>query len=151
MPISERLISVRKNKEDEKIYPRIRPATLADYLGQTSVCDQMTLFIRAARARAEALDHVLIVGPPGLGKTTLANIIAREMGVSLKQTSGPVLERAGDLAALLTHLEANEVLFIDDGSTDNTAAVARQLGVQHIVRHSQNRGGCRRGLPACRA
>lgn len=114
MQISDRLTSAKKNAEDEKIYPRIRPLALADYLGQASVCEQMALFIHAARARTEALDHVLIVGPPGLGKTTLAHIIAHEMSVGLKQTSGPILERAGDLAALLTHLEAKEVLFIDE-------------------------------------
>jgi Holliday junction DNA helicase RuvB len=114
MQISDRLIAAKKLSEDDRLLPRIRPLALADYLGQASVCEQMALFICAARARAEALDHVLIVGPPGLGKTTLAHIIAHEMGVSLKQTSGPILERAGDLAALLTHLEAREVLFIDE-------------------------------------
>lgn len=114
MQSADRLVVGKKLTEDDNCLPRIRPLTLTDYLGQTSVCEQMALFIQAARARNDALDHVLIVGPPGLGKTTLANIIAHEMGVSLKQTSGPVLERAGDLAALLTHLEAREVLFIDE-------------------------------------
>lgn len=108
------IITAKKTTEDDKLLPRIRPLTLGDYLGQSSVAEQMGLFIQAARARHEALDHVLIVGPPGLGKTTLAHIIANEMHVSLKQTSGPILERAGDLAALLTHLEAREVLFIDE-------------------------------------
>lgn len=114
MLLSDRLISAKKLSEDDKLVPRIRPLTLGDYLGQSSVSEQMGLFIQAARARNEALDHVLIVGPPGLGKTTLAHIIANEMNVSLKQTSGPVLEKAGDLAALLTHLEGREVLFIDE-------------------------------------
>jgi Holliday junction DNA helicase RuvB len=92
----------------------LRPQRLADYLGQHRVCEQMDIFIKAALARADVLDHVLIFGPPGLGKTTLAHIIARELGVGFKQTSGPVLERAGDVAALLTNLEPRDVLFIDE-------------------------------------
>jgi len=92
----------------------MRPQTLADYRGQPQVTEQMEIFIGAARARSESLDHLLIFGPPGLGKTTLANIVANELDVSVRHTSGPVIERAGDLAALLTNLEKNDVLFIDE-------------------------------------
>ena len=111
---ADRLITATGRDREEQFDRAIRPLSLADYIGQPVVREQMDLFIRAARARKEALDHTLIFGPPGLGKTTLANIIAQEMGVSIKSTSGPVLERPGDLAALLTNLEEGAVLFVDE-------------------------------------
>src|SRR5210317_1721355 len=110
----DRFISPTQDSSDAGFDRALRPEKLAEYIGQVAVKEQMEIFIQAARKRSEALDHTLIFGPPGLGKTTLANIIANELEVNIRHTSGPVLERPGDLAALLTNLEPHDVLFVDE-------------------------------------
>jgi Holliday junction DNA helicase RuvB len=113
-PEQERLVSARYTPDDLEIDRNLRPKRLADYLGQGKVKESLGVLIEAARGRGEPLDHVLLSGPPGLGKTTLAGVIANELGVTMKTTSGPAIERPGDLAAILTNLEERDVLFIDE-------------------------------------
>ncbi|HPO24543.1 MAG TPA: AAA family ATPase, partial [Arenimonas sp.] len=112
--MNDRVISTSATREDDIAEASIRPKKLDEYLGQEAVREQMKIFIEASKRRGDSLDHVLIFGPPGLGKTTLSHVIANEMGVNIRSTSGPVIERAGDLAALLTNLQPHDVLFIDE-------------------------------------
>ena len=110
----ENIISSEIQEGEESIDSMLRPKTLSEYVGQEPVKEQLSIFIEAAKKREESLDHVLIFGPPGLGKTTLAHVISNELGVNLKHTSGPAIEKPGDLAAILTNLEENDVLFVDE-------------------------------------
>lgn len=111
---TDRIIGSQETEDDIYSIPTVRPQQITEYIGQTAVREQLQLSMDAAKMRGESLDHVLLYGPPGLGKTTLSNIIAQEMGVTLRQTSGPVIEKPGDLAAILTRLEPHDVLFVDE-------------------------------------
>ena len=112
--MAKRITTTEATTEDTRLEGSLRPQKLSEYIGQTKVKNTMAVYIEAAKARGEALDHVLLFGPPGLGKTTLANIIANEMGVNLRQTSGPAIDKPGDMAAILSKLQKNDILFIDE-------------------------------------
>ena len=112
--VNDRLITPTKTNEDEELYKSLRPQSLDDFVGQKTLCENLRVFIEAAKNRGDALDHILLFGPPGLGKTTLANIVSKELGVGFRPTAGPMISKAGDLAAILTNLEPRDVLFIDE-------------------------------------
>lgn len=112
--LNDRLITPAKTGEDEELYKSLRPQTLDDFVGQKTLCENLRVFVEAAKTRGDALDHTLLFGPPGLGKTTLANIVSKELGVGFRPTAGPMISKAGDLAAILTNLEPRDVLFIDE-------------------------------------